>query len=137
MADEKWRDFSFGVEQLVSMLGREAVEILRIRVANADAVLHRIGGSEWCKLFESFTRGIRDMLPPHYPLIVLPHGDIVAATDGALTGFFVAKITSYSTQRSLMLSTKVTALAVDTALDSAIGEPAGTPTFAVYAGGRA
>jgi hypothetical protein len=137
MTHDKWREFSFGVEQLVSMLGREAVEILRIRVTNADSVLHKVGGAEWCRLFDSFTRGIRDILPPHYPVIVLPHGDLVAATDEALTGFFVAKISSFSVQRGLTISTKVTALTADTELDSALGEAPGNPTFAVYAGGRA
>ena len=137
MTHNKWREFSFGVEQLVSMLGRDAVEILRVRVSNADSVLHKVGGSAWCNLFDSYTRGVRDLMPPHYPMIVLPHGDLVAAMDEALTGFFVAKITSFSTQRGLIVSTKVSALTADVALDAALGENASAgPAFAVYAGGR-
>jgi len=90
--DVAWQTFLRRAEELALALGNTAVEILRIRLANFEALESSLGTSAALALAEQLFRLLQQALPPHFPLVRLISGDIIICLDNMMTSFYENKI---------------------------------------------
>ncbi len=92
--ETSWELFKQKTAQLGDAIGHSSIEIVRIRLESLRD-LEAIGGvSLAIQLSEQFTRLAHQALPPHFPCIRLPDGDVVLAVDDMMSGFFQQKLQS-------------------------------------------
>ncbi len=87
-----WETFKQRSSNLVKALGKEAVEVLRLRPENFYQVEEKHGIDYASSLIDQVVRLIRQTLPPHFPLYRTSTGDIVILLDNMMTSFFANKI---------------------------------------------
>lgn len=90
--ENSWDSFLTKTNQLSEAIGHDSVELVRISLesfAELEAA-HGITGA--VHQSEQFVRLIQQALPPHFPLVRLPNGDILVALDNMMTAFFQNKI---------------------------------------------
>ncbi len=90
--ENSWDSFLTKTTQLSEAIGHDSIEMVRISLdsfADLEAA-HGITGA--VHQSEQFVRLIQQALPPHFPLVRLPNGDILVALDNMMTAFFQNKI---------------------------------------------
>jgi hypothetical protein len=90
--ENSWDSFLTKTTQLSEAIGHDSIEMVRISLDSfADLeTAHGISGA--VHQSEQFLRLIQQALPPHFPLVRLPNGDILVALDNMMTAFFQNKI---------------------------------------------
>jgi GAF domain len=78
--------------ELVTAIGRESIDLLRISVSNSRELEQSLGCRGSLQLLDQLLRLIQQTLPPHFPVVRLPGGDILALVDNMMTSFFEGKI---------------------------------------------
>ncbi|MBX7145333.1 MAG: GAF domain-containing protein [Oligoflexia bacterium] len=91
---QNWIGFLERAHQLADALSMESIEILRIRFQNASNIETRYGTSRLWELYEQVERLIQQALPPHFPLLRLPTGELLLVLDNMMTSFYEAKISA-------------------------------------------
>lgn len=98
--EASWDLFKGRVLELGDAIGHDSIEILRVKI---DSLLHLevvAGISVATQLAEQFLRLAHQALPPHFPCIRAPNGDIAIAVDNMMSGFFQQKLSSISSHLS-------------------------------------
>jgi len=90
--NSSWETFKHRGHQLAKALGKDAIEVLRLRPENFYHVEEKHGIDYASALIDQVVRLIRQTLPPHFPLFRTPTGDIVILLDNMMTSFFANKI---------------------------------------------
>ena len=80
--------------QLREAIGTSSLEVLRIRLANAEQLEQKIGTEACINLIEQCLRLIEQSLPPHFPALKHPSGDIIIILDNMMSSFYENKITA-------------------------------------------
>jgi hypothetical protein len=93
-AEMTWQSFTYRAGQLADAIGAESVEVLRLGIQNFAQLEAAIGISAAVQHSDQFMRLIQQALPPHFPVIRLPNGEILIALDNMMSGFFQQKIRS-------------------------------------------
>jgi len=90
--ENSWDSFLTKTNQLSEAIGHDSIELVRISLDSFAELesAHRISGA--VQQSEQFVRLIQQALPPHFPLVRLPNGDILVALDNMMTVFFQNKI---------------------------------------------
>jgi len=91
-ADGSWHDFLRDTIKLAESLGRDSLEILRVKIMNFDELEDELGTADYIKLTQQLARLIKQALPPHFPSLTLPNGDIVVALDVMASSFYENRI---------------------------------------------
>lgn len=91
---QNWIGFLERAHQLAEALSMESIEILRLRFPSATTLEAQFGTTRLCEIFEQVERLIQQALPPHFPLMRLPSGDILLVVDNMMTSFYEAKISA-------------------------------------------
>lgn len=87
-----WDLFKEKVLALGEAIGSASVELSRIRIASFGDLEHMSGMSTAVQLTEQFVRLAQQALPPHFPLIKLPNGEVLIALDNMMSAFFQQKL---------------------------------------------
>jgi|GEM_PF-1989455 len=117
-AGNSWDSFVARVEDLGAAIGNKSIEFLRLTSTSFPDIERVAGVSEAVKHSEQFLRLIEQTLPPHFPVIRLPQGDIVIALDNMMSAFFQNKVHALIQQHGDRFSAfKVSITAFSTSLD--------------------
>jgi hypothetical protein len=90
--DTSWEIFSQKTHQLGEAIGASSIEILRARIDSSTELVRLAGVSAMIQLAEQFIRLAQQALPPHFPLVRIPTGDILIAVDSMMSSFFQQKL---------------------------------------------
>ncbi|MEY4669397.1 MAG: hypothetical protein RL518_2096 [Pseudomonadota bacterium] len=90
--ENSWDSFLTKTTQLSEAIGHDSIEMVRISVDSFAELEATHGTSAAVQQSEQFLRLIQQALPPHFPLVRLPNGDILVALDNMMTAFFQNKI---------------------------------------------
>jgi hypothetical protein len=90
--ESSWESFRLKLDQLADAIGAQSIEIIRISVATFAQVERECGVSAAVQQSEQFMRLVQQALPPHFPLVRLPNGDILIALDNMMSAFFQHKL---------------------------------------------
>jgi hypothetical protein len=90
--DSSWDFFTQKTHQLGEAIGASSIELLRIRIDSLSDLAALSGISALVQVSEQFVRLAQQALPPHFPLVRIPNGDILVAVDGMMSGFFQQKL---------------------------------------------
>lgn len=90
--ENSWDSFLTKTNQLSEAIGHDSIELVRISVDSFADMETAHGISVAVQQSEQFVRLIQQALPPHFPLVRLPNGDILVALDNMMTAFFQNKI---------------------------------------------
>jgi hypothetical protein len=93
-AETTWQSFTYRAGQLAEAIGAESVDVLRVGIQNFSQLEAAVGISAAVQHSEQFMRLIQQALPPHFPVIRIPNGEILIALDNMMSGFFQQKIRS-------------------------------------------
>lgn len=85
---ESWAEFLKATISLAESLGRESLEIMRLRLSNFERLEEQLGTPECIKLIAQLFRLIKQALPPQFPNCVLPNGDMLVALDAMTCSFY-------------------------------------------------
>ncbi len=92
--ETSWELFKQKTAQLGNAIGHGSIEIVRIKLESLRE-LEALGGvSLSVQLSEQFTRLAQQAVPPHFPCIRLPDGDVLLAVDDMMSTFFQQKLQS-------------------------------------------
>jgi hypothetical protein len=110
-AESSWRSFTIRAGQLSEAIGIDSVEILRISIENIPQLEARLGTTRAIEATEQFVRLIQQALPPHFPVVRMPSGDILVALDNMMSSFFQQKFSSLAARpdrvdRSIAIETR-------------------------------
>lgn len=89
---DSWKEFISYSKTLEEALGPESVLLLRVAINEVHRVESALGVPRFIELVESFRRLIVDLLPPHFPVLKLPQGDLLIAVDSMMVDFFARQI---------------------------------------------
>jgi hypothetical protein len=95
-ARPQWEDFLTSVSQLVSSLGRQSVEILRIRLGNSDQLEQQLGTRRAYELTSQVTKLVQQALSQSGPTFLMPNGDILAVLDNMVGALCENKVRAIS-----------------------------------------
>lgn len=98
--DSSWDFFTQKTHQLGEAIGASSIELLRIRVDSFSELASLSGISAVVQLSEQFVRLAQQALPPHFPLVRIPNGDILVAVDSMMSGFFQQKLQTLASHLS-------------------------------------
>jgi hypothetical protein len=90
--ENSWDSFLTKTNALSEAIGFDSIELVRITVESFRDLESEHGISLAVQQSEQFVRLIQQALPPHFPLVRLPNGDILLALDNMMTTFFQNKI---------------------------------------------
>ncbi len=95
-ARPQWEDFLGSVNQVVTSLGRQSVEILRIRLGNSDQLEQHLGTRRAYELTSQVTKLVQQALGQSGPTFCLPNGDILVVLDNMVGALCENKIRAIS-----------------------------------------
>jgi hypothetical protein len=98
--ETSWELFKQKTAQLGDAIGHGSIEVVRIRLESLRELEAQGGVSLAVQLCEQFTRLAQQAVPPHFPCIRLPDGDIVLALDDMMSAFFQQKLQSLANHLS-------------------------------------
>jgi hypothetical protein len=87
-----WDSFIERAHQLSEALGLNSIEVLRLSPNNYPEVERGIGSAAAIDMSNQVERLIQQALPPHFPLLKLPNGDLIIIVDNMMTSFYETKI---------------------------------------------
>ncbi|MBN8548301.1 MAG: GAF domain-containing protein [Deltaproteobacteria bacterium] len=90
--EQTWGSFIQRAHQLSDALGMNSIEVLRVRASNFDDLEHQLGSAHAIEVVNQVERLIQQALPPHFPLLKLPNGDLLIVVDNMMTSFYETKI---------------------------------------------
>jgi len=90
--NSSWEEFISRSNQLGEAIGFSSIEILRISLDGFYALEYRAGVTTAIQQSEQFLRLIHQTLPPHFPVVRIPNGDILIAVDNMMSAFFQNKV---------------------------------------------
>jgi hypothetical protein len=90
--ETSWELFKQKTAQLGDAIGHSSVELLRIRLESITELESKGGISLAMQLSEQFLRLAQQAVPPHFPCIRLPDGDVALAVDDMMSVFFQQKL---------------------------------------------
>lgn len=90
--ESSWESFRVKLDQLSDAIGAQSIEIIRVAVGTFSQVERECGVSAAVQQSEQFIRLVQQALPPHFPLVRLPNGDILVALDNMMSAFFQHKL---------------------------------------------
>jgi len=109
--DTSWEIFNQKTHQLGDAIGASSIEILRMRIESSSELVQAGGVSAMIQLAEQFTRLAQQALPPHFPLVRIPNGDILVAVDSMMSVFFQHKLQTLA--HHLHTTTKPFSITID------------------------
>lgn len=87
-----WQQFLNLSARLAESLGRDSIEVLRIKLENHYELEKKLGTGRALAMAEQIIRLIEQSLPPHFPSLRLTNGDFIVAVDNMMTSFIENKI---------------------------------------------
>ena len=90
--ENSWDTFLTKTVQLSEAIGHDSIEMVRISLDSFGELETALGITGAVHQSEQFVRLIQQALPPHFPLVRLPNGDILVALDNMMAAFFQNKI---------------------------------------------
>lgn len=90
--ESSWDSFLTKTSQLGDAIGQDSIEFVRISNDTFANLESAHGISVAVQQSEQFLRLVQQALPPHFPTVRLPNGDILVALDNMMTAFFQNKI---------------------------------------------
>lgn len=94
--ESSWDSFVTKSSQLGDAIGYGSVSLLRITTTSLPELESRCGISQTVSTSEQFMRLVAQAIPPHFPLVRLPNGDLLVTLDNMMTTFFENKIKAIS-----------------------------------------
>lgn len=92
LVDSSWEEFISRTNQLGEAIGFSSIEILRISLEGFYTLEYSAGVTTAIQQSEQFLRLIHQTLPPHFPVVRIPNGDILIAVDNMMSAFFQNKV---------------------------------------------
>lgn len=90
--ESSWESFLARTENLGSAIGVNSIEFLRVGMPCLSELEQRGGVSATVRMSEQFFRLVQQALPPHFPIVRLPQGEILIALDNMMSAFFKTKL---------------------------------------------
>jgi len=90
--ETSWELFKQKTAELGDAIGHSSIEILRISIDSLRSLEEAGGISLAVQLSEQFVRLAQQAVPPHFPCVRLPDGDIALAVDDMMSSFFQQKL---------------------------------------------
>jgi hypothetical protein len=92
--ETSWELFKEKTVELGDAIGHSSIELLRLRIESFTELQSRCGHSTAIQVYEQLWRLAQQALPPHFPLVRLPNGEVLIAVDNMMSGFFQQKLHS-------------------------------------------
>ncbi len=144
--ESSWDSFITKTTQLADAIGQDSIDLVRVHTDTFSELEAKHGISVAVQQSEQFIRLIQQALPPHFPIVRCPNGDILISLDNMMTAFFQNKIRtlanhindhanpfSISLQHFSARASRGRALDIDAILRSQASHP--TSTLAKVVGG--
>jgi len=90
--ETSWERFKQKTAELGDAIGHSSIEILRIRLESLRTLEVSGGVSLAVQMSEQFFRLAQQAIPPHFPCVRLPDGDVAVAVDNMMSSFFQQKL---------------------------------------------
>ena len=90
--ESSWHTFIQRGVQLREAIGSSSLEVLRLRLVNAQEMEDKTGTKASIDAIEQCMRLIEQALPPHFPALKHPSGDIIVILDNMMSSFYENKI---------------------------------------------
>lgn len=90
--ETSWDHFKQKTLELGDAIGGQSIEVLRVRLDSFPDLEASGGLSLAVQHSEQFLRLAQQTLPPHFPLVRLPNGDVIIAVDNMMSAFFQQKL---------------------------------------------
>jgi hypothetical protein len=90
--ENSWDHFKQKTNELGDAIGSDSIEVLRLRLDSFQDLEIAGGLSLAVQHSEQFLRLAQQALPPHFPLVRLPSGDVIIAVDNMMSAFFQQKL---------------------------------------------
>ncbi len=90
--ESSWEHFRLKLDQLGDAIGSDSIEVIRVSIDSFAQIEREHGLSAAVQQSEQFVRLAQQALPPHFPLLRLPNGDILVALDNMMSAFFQHKL---------------------------------------------
>ncbi|MCO6431242.1 MAG: GAF domain-containing protein [Deltaproteobacteria bacterium] len=87
-----WQRFLSRAHQLSDSLGRDSLEVLRVKVNNQSELESQLGSGTCMSLMDQVLRLVEQALPPHFPCFRTPLGELIMIVDNMMTSFLENKI---------------------------------------------
>lgn len=104
-----WQSFFNRSNELLNGLGRDSIEVVRMNIKNYQMIEQNLGTARTLPLLDQLFRLIEQALPPHFPCIRLPNGDLLMVVDNMMTSFLENKIQAICEYCSSRLPTQALA----------------------------
>lgn len=91
-AESSWDSFLTKTTQLGDAIGHDSIELVRVSLEAFSEIEAAHGITFAVQQSEHFTRLVQQALPPHFPLVRLPNGDLLLSLDNMMATFFQNKI---------------------------------------------
>lgn len=107
--ETSWDHFKQKTYELGDAIGSDSIEVLRLRLDSFQEIEVAGGLSVAVQHSEQFLRLAQQALPPHFPLVRLPNGDVIIAVDNMMSAFFQQKLQTlanhlHTTQKPLRIT---------------------------------
>jgi hypothetical protein len=90
--ESSWESFLARTENLGTAIGVNSIEFLRVAMPCLSELEQCAGVSATVRMSEQFFRLVQQALPPHFPIVRLPQGEILIALDNMMSAFFKTKL---------------------------------------------
>jgi hypothetical protein len=92
--ENPWNNFKKDSQDLINALGAKTIALMRLTPANYQETERAIGMSNTIDMAEQLFRLFQQSLPPHFPMVRLPNGEVVIMLDRMMTSFYESKLTA-------------------------------------------
>lgn len=92
--ETSWEHFKKKTADLGEAIGATSIEVLRLRIDSFQDMEALAGVALAVQHSEQFLRLAQQALPPHFPLVRLPNGDVIICVDNMMSAFFQQKLHS-------------------------------------------
>jgi hypothetical protein len=89
-----WVAFKRDAQALITALGTKTISLMRLSPANYQEIERAVGMSNAIEMAEQLFRLFQQALPPHFPVVRLPNGEVVVMLDRMMTSFYESKLTA-------------------------------------------
>ncbi|NLF24832.1 MAG: GAF domain-containing protein [Deltaproteobacteria bacterium] len=93
-ADISWAEFLERGQAVVDTLGVGSIEVLRAVPVNFPSLEADLGTGACIELVDQIYRLVQQALPPHFPVIRLPNGDIIMVLDNMMGAYYESRISA-------------------------------------------
>jgi hypothetical protein len=94
VTEQPWNSFKQDSQALINALGAKTIALMRLAPSNYHEIERAVGMSNTIDMADQLFRLFQQSLPPHFPIVRLPNGEVVIMLDRMMSSFYESKLTA-------------------------------------------